>query len=122
MTKIFIDWIYTNNSDPVYNPEILIDYTNSYTFDMGDLLKESRADNGQVKRRLTKLFAPFELDLIIKLITNLHNHIEELSAEHSVYNDGCQIIPFIYNTIVDIESETAEIFCFDMNRRVVDLK
>lgn len=121
MTKIFIDWIYTNNSDPVYNPEILIDYTNSYTFDMGDLLKESRADNGQVKRRLTKLFAPFELDLIIKLITNLHNHIEELSAEHSVYNGGCQI-PFIYKTIVDIESETAEIFCFDMNRRVVDLK
>ena len=48
MTKIFIDWIYTNNSDPVYNPEILIDYTNSYTFDMGDLLKESRAYNGQV--------------------------------------------------------------------------
>lgn len=120
MTKIFIDWIYTN-SDEAYNPEILIDYTSSYIFNIGDLLKENRKDNALVKRRLTKLFYPFDRDLIIKLITNLHNHIEELSAEHSVYNDGYQI-PFIYNTIVDIESETAEIFCFDMNRRVVDLK
>lgn len=117
MTKIFIDWTYTNNSDPVYNPEILIDYTSSYTFDMGDLLKESRYDNALVKRRLTKLLR----DLIIKLITNLHKHIEELSAEHSVYNDGI-VIPYTYHSIVDIESETAEIFCFDMNRRVVDLK
>lgn len=120
MTKIFIDWIYTS-SESVYNPEILIDYTSSYTFDMGDLVKESRYDNALVKRRLAKLFAPFERDLIIKLITNLHKHIEELSAEHSVYNEGTQI-PFIYNSIIDIESETAEIFCFDMNRRVVDLK
>lgn len=121
MTKIFIDWTYTNNSDPVYNPEILIDYVSSYTFDMGDLEKESRYDNALVKRRLAKLFAPFERDLIIKLITNLHKHIEELSAEHSVYNDGI-VISYIYNSIIDIESETAEIFCFDMNRRVVDLK
>ena len=120
MTKIFIDWLYTN-SDSVYNPEILIDYTSSYIFDIGDLVKENRKDNALVKRRLAKLFEPYERDLIIKLIINLHNHIEELSAEHSVYNDGHQI-PFIYKTIVDIESETAEIFCFDMNRRVVDLK
>ena len=120
MTKIFIDWIYTN-SEMVYSPEILIDYTSSYTFNIIDLVKENRKDNALIKRRLTKLFYPFDRDLIIKLITNLHNYIEELSAEHSVYNEGIQI-PFTYNSIIDIESETAEIFCFDMNRRVVDLK
>lgn len=120
MTKIFIDWVYTN-SEMVYTPEILIDYTSSYTFNIMDLVKENRKDNALIKRRLTKLFYPFDRDLIIKLITNLHNHIEELSAEHSVYNDGI-LIPFTYNTIIDIESETAEIFCFDMSRRVVDLK
>lgn len=120
MTKIFIDWVYTN-SEMVYSPEILIDYTSSYTFNIMDLVKENRKDNALIKRRLTKLFYPFERDLIIKLITNLHNYIEELSAEHSVYNEGIQI-PFTYNSIIDIESETAEIFCFDMNRRVVDLK
>jgi hypothetical protein len=120
MTKIFIDWIYTN-SDSVYNPEILIDFISSYTFEIEDLIKKNRKDNALIKRRLTKLFHPFERDFIIKLITNLHNHIEELSTEHSVYNDG-SVIPFTYHSIVDIESETAEIFCFDMNRRVVDLK
>jgi len=119
MTKIFIDWLYTN-AYSVYNPEILIDYTSSYIFDMGDLVKESRVDNALVKRRLAKLFAPFERDLIIKLIINLHIYIERLSAEHSEYN-GCQV-PYIYHSIIDIESETAEVFCFDMNRRVVDLK
>ena len=119
MTKIFIDWLYTN-AYSVYNPEILIDCASSYVFDMGDLVKESRFDNALVKRRLAKLFAPFERDLIIKLIINLHIYIEELSAEHSKYN-GCKI-PFIYHSIIDIESETAEVFCFDMNRRVVDLK
>lgn len=119
MTKIFIDWLYTN-AYSVYNPEILIDYTSSYIFDMGDLVKESRVDNALVKRRLAKLFAPFERDLIIKLIINLHIYIEGLSAEHSEYN-GCQV-PYIYHSIIDIESETAEVFCFDMNRRVVDLK
>lgn len=120
MTKIFIDWIFTN-SEGVYNPEILIDYNNSYIFSMGDLIKESRVDNALVKRRLAKLFEPFERDLIIKLITNLYTHIQALSTEHSGYNDG-KVIPFIYKSIVDIESESAEIFCFDMNRRVVDLR
>lgn len=120
MTKIFIDWIYTN-SDSVYNPEILIDFTSSYIFDMKDLLKESRKDNTLVKRRLASLFYPFETNLIIKLITNLHKYIEELSVEHSEYNNGYQI-PYIYKTIIDIESESAEVFCFDMNRRMVDLK
>ena len=119
MTKIFIDWTYAN-TDLVYDPEILIDYTSSYTFDIMDLVKEYRKDNALIKRRLTELFAPFELDIIIKLITNLHKYIEELSVEHSEYNRG--MIPFTYKSIIDIESESAEIFCFDMNRRVVDLK
>lgn len=118
MTKIFIDWVYAN-TDSVYTPEILIDFTSSYTFDIRELLKENRADNALVKRRLAKLFAPFERDLIIKLIINLHKYIEELSVEHSVYSGE---IPFTYKSIIDIESESAEIFCFDMNRRVVDLK
>lgn len=120
MTKIFIDWIFTN-SEGVYNPEIIIDYTNSYIFSMGDLLKESRVDNALVKRRLAKLFEPFERDFIIKLITNLYTHIEALSNDHRGYNDG-KVFPFLYKSIVDIESESAEIFCFDMNRRVVDLR
>lgn len=120
MTKIFIDWIYTN-SEMMYNPKIIIDYNNSYIFSIGDLVKENRVDNALVKRRLAKLFEPFERDLIIKLITNLHKYIENLSMEHAGYNDS-KVIPFLYKSIVDIESESAEIFCFDMNRRVVDLR
>lgn len=120
MTKIFIDWTYAN-TNLVYDPEILIDFNNSYTFDIRALISERRSENTLIKRHLAKLFAPFERDLIIKLIINLHKCIEELSAEHSVYN-GKKQIPFIYKSIIDIESESAEIFCFDMNRRVVDLK
>ena len=119
MAKIFIDWVYAN-TDLVYTPEILIDFNSSYTFDIRDLISARRSENVLIKKQLAKLFAPFERDLIIKLITNLHKYIEELSAEHSEYNRG--MIPFTYKSIIDIESESAEIFCFDMNRRVVDLK
>lgn len=121
MTKIFIDWTYTNTDNMVYNPEIIIDYTNSYTFSIGDLIREARMKNAVVKRQLAIIFKPFDIDLIIKLITNLYTHIEALSIEHANYANK-KAIPFIYKTIIDIESESAEIFCFDMNRRVVDLK
>lgn len=120
MTKIFIDWTYAN-TDSVYDPEILIDFNNSYTFDIRDLISARRSENDLIKRQLAKLFTPFERDFIIKLIINLHKRIEELSVEHSVYS-GKKQIPYTYKTIIDIESESAEIFCFDMNRRVVDLK
>lgn len=120
MTKIFIDWVYAN-TDLVYTPEILIDFNSSYTFDIRDLISARRSENALIKKQLAKLFAPFERDLIIKLITNLHKYIEELSAEHSIYS-GKKQIPYTYKSIIDIESESAEIFCFDMNRRVVDLK
>lgn len=120
MTKIFIDWVYAN-TDLVYTPEILIDFNSSYTFDIRDLISARRSENALIKKQLAKLFAPFDRDIIIKLITNLHKYIEELSAEQSVYS-GKKQIPYTYKSIIDIESESAEIFCFDMNRRVVDLK
>jgi hypothetical protein len=119
MNKIFIDWIF-NNSEVTHDPKIIIDPQHSYIFSFNALQSRIKKEHRTVLVTLQELFGDYyDTREIITLIRNLHKYIRALSAQHCRCNG--KDIPFIYNSIIDIESKSAEVFCYDMDRRVVNL-
>lgn len=119
MNKIFIDWVF-NNSEATHDPKIIIDPQHSYIFTYKALHSRVKKEHRIVLITLQELFGDFyDTKEIIKLISNLYRYIRDLSAQHCRCNG--KDIPFIYNSIIDIDSKSAEVFCYDMDRRVVNL-